>query len=196
MQYATPASSTIVTGTLISSRARAIERPVPSGCKSCDDHLQNMSNPRPSQQHASISCMSTYATAQLNHARQYGNNRCNQSCPSDRCQAASSMGTPPTRPSVTTTSNWMPCLTARRSSASTTRLCPCVNTRVPLRMKRAPSSAMVCRARVDVSAKWLPRCAQQSDRQQNIPHTRDLNYADNSIMQTDLQAVGKPVCVM
>jgi hypothetical protein len=48
--------------------------------------------------------------------------------------------------------------TARCSSASTTLLCPCVRITLPGRMKRAPSSAIVARARVDVSANRLPRC--------------------------------------
>ena len=54
------------------------------------------------------------------------------------------------------------CATARRSSANTTRLWPCVSTRAPGRMKGAPRSAIFARARTDVSAKYSPRCATSS----------------------------------
>jgi hypothetical protein len=48
--------------------------------------------------------------------------------------------------------------TARCSSASTTLLKPWVNSTQPGRMNLAPSSAMVARALVEVSANRLPRC--------------------------------------
>jgi hypothetical protein len=43
---------------------------------------------------------------------------------------------------------------ALRRIASATRECPCTSTVLPLRMKRSPSSAMVARARFDVSAAY------------------------------------------
>lgn len=51
------------------------------------------------------------------------------------------------------------CLMARRSRESTTREWPCTSRHAPGRMKRAPSSAMVARARTEVAAKDRPLCA-------------------------------------
>lgn len=50
------------------------------------------------------------------------------------------------------------CLMAILRSASTTREWPCTSRQDPGRMKRAPSSAIVARARTDVAANDLPRC--------------------------------------
>ncbi len=50
------------------------------------------------------------------------------------------------------------CLMALLRSASTTREWPCTSRQDPGRMKRAPSSAIVARARTDVAANDLPRC--------------------------------------
>ena len=61
-------------------------------------------------------------------------------------------------PSVTTTENWCPRDAARRSKAKTTREWPWVRSVEPGLTNRAPRSAMVARARVEVAAKWLPRC--------------------------------------
>jgi hypothetical protein len=58
--------------------------------------------------------------------------------------------------------------TARCSSASTTLLMPCVSSTQPGLMKRAPSSAMLARARMDVSANWLPRCSSSSSSKQQM----------------------------
>ena len=53
------------------------------------------------------------------------------------------------------------CLMALLRRASTTREWPCTSKQDPGRINRAPSSAIVARARTDVAAKDLPLCRVQ-----------------------------------
>jgi hypothetical protein len=168
--YATPLSSTIVTGTPNSSSARAMDWPVPSGRPSVTTTLKFM----PCRgglgwdgvgwggvgwggvgwggvgwvrwggvQGACALAAGPSSGAHLLKACTL----CgvpSAPTPTER-RRPNRLQAPPT------------CDTARCRSASTTREWPCVSSVDPLRTKRAPSSAIAWRARMEMSAKRFPR---------------------------------------
>ena len=80
------------------------------------------------------------------------------------------------------------CLMALLRSASTTLEWPCTSRQDPGRMNRAPSSAIVARARTDVAAKDLPLCKTQP----MCSGVQVLSAASRYELQFELRQAGSP----